>query len=247
METNTTTLLLTSLVILIFLLVVVGNNGRQEKRKIEAIFNSRLVRVKSSKYQYGIPQNIKNKDGSNKVEVIFPTLERKNWFSEDKIVKLVRSIHDLADIEPLNSLNNTNCDYFYIQEIQPLVKTYIEIDPEIAGFKAKREEIIKIRKLVNTSKVYAARAENYTKAISELDNAIQKALDLKDECLDLIREILISAEISKVDTNGYLDNDVAIEFKVQEISQNFQQFKLDAQSQIEAYTEVLQLSEGIIE
>lgn len=243
MEFNLTTVLIAGFVLLMLIASVVGSG--QKRSKLERLRDSKVVRVSNSKHQYGIPLKI-YQEGATKVEVIFPILEKKNWFSEEKVVKLISSTHELLNVEPIGKQDRSNVDSCHVWETYPLIKNYFDADPELAKFRKKREELTKIIKLTNTSVVYASRVESYTKILSDLDNAMLGAVELKSKCLSLIREILIGSEVAKLDVHEHSGRDAAIEFQIQQINQDFNNFKTDAEASIEAYTEVLKLSDGVL-
>jgi hypothetical protein len=235
---------LTNIIIAVILGILIYGGFLYNGKKKRLIRESKVVKVKTGKHQYGIPWQI-HEAGETKVEVVFPVLERKNWFNDLQVVKFVRFNYDLSDIEPFD--HQVSCDVAAacVREVHPLVQTYFEVDPEISNFKRKRKALEKTIRLVSTSDVHAARINSYAEALGELDTAIQRAKDLKDDCLNLIREILIGVELAKLDINEYSGNEEAFEFRVQKVAQDFADFRNNAKAQIEAYTEVLQLSGGL--
>jgi hypothetical protein len=141
--------------------------------------------------------------------------------------------------------DNSDQSSYCIEQIQPVLKTYFDVDPEIDNLKIKRENTLKSIKLASMSDVYVNRVESYKNKLLNLDNMLQQANDLKQKCMDLIKNILIGAELDKLNTFEDMENGESIEFKVQQITQEFNNFKDDAQAQHEAYIEVLKFSQGV--
>lgn len=202
--------------------------------KAEKIRNKKVVLEVNKKIDFslgslGVCQEI---NGNDKVLVLFPTL------TEYGKLEYQTFWYDLFDIKIHNTTNQktTSKNFLIIQQLADFIREQMEIERDISKQKGEQEKIKKLINLASSSKIYADQINLYKRALSELQNLVDKGEKLKEVYFELIRETLIGKELSDYNPDQILNNHSAIESQYQQIREEYQKLKDTAT----AYAEVLQ-------
>jgi hypothetical protein len=118
----------------------------------------------------------------------------------DGKVELTESTYSFDCIETTDRVKTSARPELEIaQQVSYPLKTMYQIDPKIEEFKQKIEELKQAKRLASLSEVYAEKVLDYSKIISQIEETIENAKQLHHECFKLIGEILIGAELAKLD------------------------------------------------
>jgi hypothetical protein len=115
------------------------------------------------------------------------------------IVELTESSYSFDRVKGTSRVSERDLRELEIaHQVSYSLKTMYQIDPKIEEFKQKIDELKQAKKLASLSEVYAEKVLDYSKIISQIEETIENAKQLRHECFKLIGEILIGAELAKL-------------------------------------------------
>ncbi len=116
------------------------------------------------------------------------------------VVKLTEAAYQFDRVQETSRVKQNNQRELEIaKQVSYSLKTMYQIAPKIGEFKQKIDELKQAKKLASLSEVYAEKVLDYSKIIAQIEETIENARKLHDECFKLIGEILIGAELAKFD------------------------------------------------
>jgi hypothetical protein len=114
-------------------------------------------------------------------------------------VELTTSAYSFDRVETTDRVKTASrAELEIAQQVSYPLETMYQIDPKIEEFKQKIEELKQAKRLASLSEVYADKVLDYSKVISQIEETIENAKRLHHECFKLIGEILIGAELAKL-------------------------------------------------
>jgi hypothetical protein len=191
--------------------------------------------------------------GKDKVLVVFPKL------TQDGDLEYIRSWYDLLDVivhsleetvhwydfldgivHSLDSLENKKTvqqgeNFDIMRQLTTPIQEHLQIEQDISKLQQQEEKIEQLLKLVSSSDLYSSQEELYDRALSQVQEMIDKASKLEQVYIRLIREVLIGKELSNYDPNQIVDNQMAMYSQYKKVKEEYQQLKDTAT----AYTELV--------
>jgi hypothetical protein len=162
-----------------------------QKNRVERrsrIAQSEVLFVPESEI-YVIPLNVTN-DSIDSVRAVL----------NNGVVQLTASSYPFDRVRETSRVkNNVHREQEIARQLSYSLKTMYQIDPKIGEFQQKIDELKQAKKLASLSEVYADKVLDYSKIISQIEETIENARQLHNECFKLIGEILIGAELAKFD------------------------------------------------
>ncbi|MEM7593794.1 MAG: protein kinase [Cyanobacteria bacterium P01_A01_bin.83] len=176
------------------------------------IRNSDFVSIKTSK-EYVIPYD--TEDNNNELYVDYnwdweELLMSTEWSfllsgSITKVISprlingqavLQKSTYKTNQVSLVDNTDVSNTDVKLVKSMASPVKYIVDkIDPTISKIEQNVIELQKAKDLALSSNLYAGQVEIYSKSIAQKEKLIRDARKIKQEYLQLIREILISQEL----------------------------------------------------
>jgi uncharacterized membrane protein len=121
-------------------------------------------------------------------------------------VELIESSYQFDRVKEVDRDNiGSNRDLEIAKQISYSIQTMYQIEPKIGEFKQRIEEIKHLKNLASRSEVYAQKVVDYSQLILQIEETIENAKQLRNECFKLIGEILIGAELAKFDPDKMSD------------------------------------------
>ena len=163
------------------------------------------------------------------IELVFPQLDAEGNLA------YIFSQHPLNQIRFVNlNPRKPNRELELAKEILPLIQPHLAIEQEIINLLDEREKLNEISSLVATSKVYQKQQFVYDRALTQLNDIIKKARELKNIYVNLIREGLIGLKVAQYDPNSFIDNRLVFDTQYRQLHQEYQLLKDTA----DAYAEL---------
>ena len=122
---------------------------------------------------------------NRRIRVVFPKLTTEG-------IEYIYSWHNLQSIripasEKINTQSRVNLKV--AQELASLMKEHIQfVEPEILNLRKQWHKINELLDLVATSEFYASQQEVYERALFQIENLLDKAEELQQVYVGLIRE-----------------------------------------------------------
>jgi hypothetical protein len=189
-------------------------------QKIKQIRNSAVLKVDGAETRYpnlplgdlGIFFDVNE---NRKVRVVFPKLTPEGDVQYIYSWHTIRSIH-IPDLKKANTQDQTNLRI--AQELASFMKEHIQfVEPEILNLRNQRHKINELADLVATSEFYVTQQETYERALFQVENLLDKAEELQQVYVRLIREVLIGRTVAGYDSNLLPDDSFAIDHQYQKI------------------------------
>jgi hypothetical protein len=210
------------------------------RQKLEWISNHALVYAKGAAYRYpdlplggyGLPMRIKDSSGYTRVEIVLPRL------TELGDVEYIYSWHYLPDVdmatptaaqrlgEPMQSAAG----------IVPVIREHLQIEAEISRLNREYKKVSELADLVSTSDLYSHQVDLYERALTQIEDLLNKAEELENIYVCFIRETLIGLQVSSYDA-------ARITIEVINFDEQYRQLKEDyfrIKDSAIAYTELTQ-------
>lgn len=209
-------------------------------RKIQQIRSQQVIEVDGAETRYpnlplgklGIFFDVNE---NRKIQVVFPKLTKEG-------IEYIFSWHYLESIRiPASEKTDTQgrVNLRVAQELALLMKEHIQfVEPEIKNLRKQWHKINELLDLVATSEFYASQQDVYERALFQVENLLDKAEELQQVYVGLIREILIGRQVAEYDPNLLLDKSFAIDHQYRKIKEEYQYMKDTAT----AYAELLRTS-----
>lgn len=173
---------------------------------------------------------------NRRIRVVFPKLTTEG-------IEYIYSWHNLQSIripvsEKINTQGRVNLKV--AQELASLMKEHIQfVEPEILNLKKQWHKINELLDLVATSEFYASQQEVYERALFQVENLLDKAEELQQVYVGLIREMLIGRQLAEYDPNLLSNKSFAINNQYKKIKEEYEYMKDTAT----AYTELSRTSQ----
>ena len=176
------------------------------------IINSDIVSIKTSK-EYVIPYDVKDNNDELHVDYCWDWKEllmssEWNLLLSGSITKVIsprlingqavlqKSTYKTNQVSLVDSPDISNTDIKLIKSMASPVKYIVDkIDPKIFKLEQNVIELQKAKNIASSSKLYAGQVELYLKSIAQKEKLVRDAKKIKQEYLQLIKEILISQEL----------------------------------------------------
>lgn len=158
--------------------------------------------------------------------------------TQDGDLEYIRSWHDLLNVlvHGLEEINDQYQNFDIMKQLVAPIREHLQIEQDISQLEQQEEKIEQLLNLVSSSEFYSSQEELYKRALSQVQQMIEKASKLEQVYVRLIREVLIGKELSGYDPNQILDNHMAVDSQYKKIKEEYQQLKDTAT----AYSELLQ-------
>lgn len=181
---------------------------------------------------YGIPLRIKD---NNRLQVIFPQL------TESGDVEYIYSWHDFRDIDiPDITYHHKDSKLRALQELAPVIKEQLKIEPEILALEKQYRKIDKLANLVATSDLYSGQLEVYKRALVQIEDAVKKAEQLQQLYIRLVRETLIGVQVAEYNPDSIQTSQLAFDLQYRQIKEEYQTLK----DTVHAYSHLLKESKN---
>ncbi|QSJ19397.1 hypothetical protein JYQ62_12135 [Nostoc sp. UHCC 0702] len=159
---------------------------------------------------------------NRRIRIVFPKLTTEG-------IEYIYSWHNLQSIripasEKINPQSRVNLKV--VQELASLMKEHIQfVEPEILNLRKQWRKINELLDLVETSEFYTNQQEVYERALFQIENLLDKAEELQQVYVGLIRETLIGTQLAEYDPNLLSDNSFAIDNQYKKIKEEYQYMK----------------------
>lgn len=170
--------------------------------------------------------------GQKQVLIIFPRLTKDGDVEYSSLWKNLLRV----TVHNLEKAKNKSENFVLMQQLVAPVREHLQIEEDISQLQQQEEKIERLLKLVSQSDLYSHQKELYDRALSQVQEMIDKASNLERVYLRLIKEVLIEKELSSYDPNQIVDNHMAMDSQYKIIKEEYQQLKDTAT----AYSELLQ-------
>jgi len=227
--------LLLIFILIIFTIVLVPLINSQKRKQIE---KNLVLEVNYTDHHYpylplgklGIFKNFNQY--KTKVQIIFPKLLPKGEF------QYIYSWHNLNSVripKPNHNKNNNHINLKLAQEIAWIVREHLNTELEINRLQTQWNKLHNLLELVANSEFYENQKQLYQRALSQIENLMDKAEELQNTYVRFIKELLISQQITSYEINSLSSNQNSITTQHQKIQEEYQRMKDTAT----AYTELL--------
>jgi hypothetical protein len=206
-------------------------------QKIEQVSRSSIVEVDGADVRYphldlgclGIPCHV----GENRrIQVVFPAL------TSEGDLKYIYSWHNLTSVR-IPAFSKTSLENEAkpeaVEQLATLVKEHLQLQLEIINLTKQWQEINDLLRLIATSDFYASQQKIYARALSQVDNLLDKAEQLEQVYIRFIREGLISHKIAGYNPDLLPDGNLIINDQYKRIREEYMIMKNTAL----AYAELL--------
>lgn len=180
---------------------------------------------------YGIPKSLNLSSGKPRVRIIFPRL------TEEGDVEYIYSWHDLWSVKfpSAQTLSNLGLQAKLAAEIAPVIWEHLQVDEEIARLIPQYNQVNQLADLVSSSAVYHGQSGIYERALSQLQSLLNRAEDLQNIYVRLIREAMIGSQVAQFNPDMLTDRAIDFEGQYGRLKQEFEQMKDEAT----AYAELM--------
>lgn len=189
-------------------------------RKLNAIRQGKVLRLLTQD-QYSIPLEVieQKREVKKKFFKIPFSYQTSSWLIKSVKPQLTKEgisfsifAHELKQVK-IGRKDSKNSTFELMEKISiPTQEIISKIEPQIAEFNQQIDRLEELRSLAASSEVYHQQAEVYGKAIAQITDLVNKAEELKRECLKFVRENLIGAELAKYNPDHLPEVTQKIEF-----------------------------------
>jgi hypothetical protein len=193
----------------------------KRQRKIIAIKRDSIVIINSTKddsntfifNKYAIPVQINHSDI---VEVVIPDLD------DNGELQYHICSYDLSQISiPKYSEHKKILEFIAINELKKYIKEDIKTGKEIFRLREQRSKIRDLAKLIWKSDVHSNQIETFDRALSEINELINKAKQLEKLYINLVKESLIGVKIQKYNPDLLESNSIVYETKYKQLKEEY--------------------------
>lgn len=145
----------------------------------------------------------------------------------DLLYVRVHSIHQEEEQDDRN--------FLLIKRISPFMQEIVKLQQDRNKQKQEMKQIENLLTLVSTSDFYSGQKNLYERALSQIQQIIQKGERLENLYSSYIRELLIGKELSDYNPKDINNNHIALDIQYKQIKEEYEKEKDEAN----AYSELL--------
>jgi hypothetical protein len=169
---------------------------------------------------YGIPIRARDADGYKRVQVIFPRL------TEQGDMEYIYSWHDLGSINLATSRqSDTPALLSSSANVAPVIQDHLQIEAEIDRLLQERDKVYDLARILSTSELYANQVEIYDRALEQIENLLDKARELEQIYVRIIRETLIGLQVSRYEPDNIPGDMVSFDTQYQHLKAEYLRMK----------------------
>ena len=202
--------------------------------KIKNILKAKVVLINSRHHSnkcfllgnYGIVVDSRN---STEIKVVVPELTQNGelifidfWYYTPVISIPKVSAKSTMELDSARELCN------YVQE-------HLKIEQELLVFESKHNEIDNLSRLIANSEVYSHQIDTYNKALTEIKQLLNKAIQLENLYLTMIKEVLLGLKLAQYDPNSINGNQINHQIQFDRLQEEYEYMKDTAR----AYDELM--------